>query len=361
MFNVIGLRTEEVRLHSAFLAELLNPQGSHGLSNMFLEAFLRRIELPDDYLDYSKVSQNNKERIIGPVTEKEGGRIDIIVEDGKHAIIIENKIYAEDQNNQLLRYYNYAKKTFQNGFILIYLTLDGHEPTRNSLGNKNFDTFCLSYDCDIVEWLEECILIAEQKSLVKSVIIQYKELIKQITYTDMDTNYKEKLLDTMLKVENVISVGEMLSVQNDWLNRIISKHIWEPLRIFATERGLNYGVDDEYGEGGFWINKNEWKHYGIFVWTDRKNDWYKMYVGISWFDSPKRKEKICKKDFHKLDCLKESPCDEWPYGWEYLRDDIMNWDWNITEKIVSGDVVDYIKGKFDEILQEIEGKEIKMP
>ena len=120
------------------------------------------------------------------------------------------------------------------------MTLDGHEPNKCSLGNKKFAFTCLSYSCEIVEWLEECILIANQKPLVKSVIIQYKDLLKQITHTDMDTNYSEQLLNTMLKPENVIAVGEMLSVQYDWLNRIISKYIWEPLRQFATERGLNH-------------------------------------------------------------------------------------------------------------------------
>ena len=138
VFNTIGLRTEEVRLHSAFLAELLNPQGTHGLSSLFLEAFFKRLGLSNDYLDVNKVSQDIKERSIGSVTDKEGGRIDIIIEDGKHAVLIENKIYAEDQKNQLLRYYNYGKDKYQDGFILIYLTLDGHEPNKCSLGNKKF-------------------------------------------------------------------------------------------------------------------------------------------------------------------------------------------------------------------------------
>ncbi len=364
VFNTIGLRTEEVRLHSAFLAELLNPQGTHGLSSLFLEAFLTRLGLPKDYLDVYKVSQDNKERFIGPITEEEGGRIDIIIEDGTHAVIIENKIYAEDQKNQLLRYYNYGKAKYQDGFILIYLTLDGHEPDEYSLGNKKFDFACLSYSCEIVEWLEECILIANQKPLVKSVIIQYKELVKQITHTDMDTNYSEQLLNTMLKPENIIAVGEMLSVQYDWLDRIINKYIWEPLKQFADERQMNFVIDSNYefgfGENGVWIYKKEWKHYGIFVWTDRKNDWYNMFIGVSDFGSPKRNERILKKNYLKLNCLKESPCDGWPYGWEYLRDDIMNWDYDITEKIVFGDVANYIIAKFDEILQEIEEKKIIM-
>ena len=364
VFNTIGLLTEEVRLHSAFLAELLNPQGTHGLSSLFLKAFLKRLGLPNNYLDVYKVSQDNKEKLIGPVTDKEGGRIDIIIEDGKHAVIIENKIYAEDQKNQLLRYYNYGKENYQDGFILIYLTLDGHEPNECSLGNKRFAFVCLSYSCEIVDWLDECILIANQKPLVKSVIIQYKELLKQITHTDMDTNYSEQLLNTMLKPENVIAVGEMLSVQNDWLYRIINQYIWEPLKRFADEKQMNFVIDINYefgfGENGVWIYKKEWKHYGIFVWTDRKNDWYNMYIGVSDFGSPKRNERISKKNYLKLKCLKEDPCDGWPYGWEYLRDDIMNWDYDITEKIVSGDVANYIKAKFNEILQEIEEKKIIM-
>ena len=40
IFNTIGLWSEEVRLHSAFIGELLNPNGSHGASFLFLKAFL---------------------------------------------------------------------------------------------------------------------------------------------------------------------------------------------------------------------------------------------------------------------------------------------------------------------------------
>lgn len=362
IFNTIGLRTEEVRLHSSFLAELMNPQGTHGLSNLFLEAFLKRLGLPKNYLNVYNVSLDNKERFIGPVTDKEGGRIDIIVEDGRHAIIIENKIYAEDQKNQLLRYYNYGKEKYQDGFKLIYLTLDGHEPNKCSLGNKRFDYVCLSYSREIDVWLVECILIANQKPLVKSIIIQYKELVKQITHTDMDAIYSEQLLNTMLKPENVIAVGEMFLVQNKWLDRIIRQYIWEPLKQFADEKQMIFMIDYEYGfvENGVWIHKKEWKHYGIFVCTYRKNDWYNMFIGITNFDALKRSEKILKKNYVKLDCLKEKPCDGWPYGWEYLRDDIMNWDYEITKKIVSGDIANYIKVKFNEILLEIEEKGIVM-
>ena len=90
IFNTIDLRYEEVRLHSAFIAELLNPRGSHGCSYLFLSSFLRMIGISEEYINPKRCSLDIKERVIGTVTATEGGRIDIIIEDGKHAIIIEN-------------------------------------------------------------------------------------------------------------------------------------------------------------------------------------------------------------------------------------------------------------------------------
>ena len=51
VFNTIGLRTEEVRLHSAFIAELLNPQGAHGLSNLAIMLQMQKGLLKKDISD----------------------------------------------------------------------------------------------------------------------------------------------------------------------------------------------------------------------------------------------------------------------------------------------------------------------
>ena len=67
---------------------------------------------------------------IGVKTEKSGGRVDIVLDDHKGCgVIIENKVDAGDQENQLLRYDNYAKKYFKKDYRLLYLTLDGHKPS----------------------------------------------------------------------------------------------------------------------------------------------------------------------------------------------------------------------------------------
>ena len=364
VFNTIGLRAEEVRLHSAFIAELMNPKGSHGLSYRFLQAFLEVIDLPNDYIDYHRCSQNIVERVIGPVTDKEGGRIDIIIEDGNHAVIIENKIYAGDQTNQMLRYNNYGRKNFPEGYKLVYLTLDGHYPDNCSLGCVKYPYITASYEKNIVEWLEKCYSIAERKPLVQSVIKQYCELVKQITNTDMDTKYRNDLMSVMLASENVVAVGEMLQLQEEWFGQILDTYIWKPLEEFAKQKKMLFDMECETGSGtGAWIYREEWKYYGVFVWTTSRKYWADMFVGVSWYNEPNRKSIILKKERHLLDCLDSfDPNDEeWPYGWEFLHDELRDWTYNITEKIVKGEVFDCIKKKFEEILSEIDELQLPMP
>ena len=43
IFNDLGFMSDEVHLHSMFLANLLNPKGSHGQRGKFLEAFLKML------------------------------------------------------------------------------------------------------------------------------------------------------------------------------------------------------------------------------------------------------------------------------------------------------------------------------
>ena len=177
----------------------------------------------------------------------------------------------------------------------------------------------------------------------------------------MDTKYREELLSIMLSPDNTIAVSEVLKLQNEWMSKIYDKYIWKPLEDYAKQMNMKFGKQCEYGEGGAWIYREEWKCYGVFVWTDRKNDWYNMYVGVSWYEEPKKGSTIYKKDYHKLNCLSESPCQGWPYGFEYLQNKIRNWDYNITEEIVQGIVLNYIKKKFEEMISEIDELQLKMP
>ena len=109
VFKILGLSTSEVRLHSAFLAELLNPNGEHGAGDKFLKIFIEEISHKSDgynnhdfVFDTLSVKEVKVEKDIGPVEDEHGGRIDICLEDEKGCyVIIENKIYAGDQSKQM--------------------------------------------------------------------------------------------------------------------------------------------------------------------------------------------------------------------------------------------------------------------
>lgn len=121
MFSILKLSREEVRLHSAFITELLNPRGTHGLKDKFLHSFLKTIDSKINF-DFTSIRVKN-EFFIGEINNKgdRGGRIDLIITDKmNNAIIIENKIGAKDQSKQLLRYHNYAKEE-KRQFQLLYL------------------------------------------------------------------------------------------------------------------------------------------------------------------------------------------------------------------------------------------------
>lgn len=350
IFNIIKLRTEEVRLHSALLAELLYPKGHHGVSSLFLKAFLRVIDEDEEFINCHHCSSNIKERYIGVKTKTEGGRIDIIIEDGNHAIIIENKIYAPDQDNQLLRYYNYGKTKFPNGFKLIYLTLHGSDPSCGSLGNKKFDYQTISYDNEIINWLEQCSELAKDKDNARIIINQYRDLVKKLTAKDMDEKYIAQLKEITLAPNNVKAVGEILKMQDVWISEIQEKYIWQPLRDYAESNAMKYGEDDN----SFWIYKQEWQYYGIII--DYDKGWY---IGISWYNNPNRTNRIHIKHQKKLSSLKEKPMPDWPYGWEYF--DICDWSYSNTDKIVDGHIFEEIKTKIEDLLTDIESQNLRIP
>lgn len=41
LFNILDRQTDEVKTHSAIIAELLDPKGSHGMGTEFLSLFLQ--------------------------------------------------------------------------------------------------------------------------------------------------------------------------------------------------------------------------------------------------------------------------------------------------------------------------------
>ena len=285
IFNDLGFMSDEVHLHSMFLANLLNPKGSHGQRGKFLEAFLKM--LPKSF---SAISADNLElditnasveveKYIGRQTDSEGGRIDIYLTDGKHSIIIENKIYAVDQYHQMLRYWNYGMSQkgddTEKSFVLIYLTLDGCSPSKESLGEylKENDIVCLSYKSDIRGWLDRCVELASRTPLVRETINQYISTIDILTNNVMEDN--KELLDILSKEENLDAIYDIANNKNIVVNRIINEVFIPKLRDLAESKGLTMGdnctenwMEESWAGASFYNPK--WKYLKLVFEFERR-------------------------------------------------------------------------------------------
>ena len=63
VFSVVGFWNEEVKFHSAIIAELLDPHGSHGAGDFYLKQFLNILERDDFPLDTTRVQPNSIRKI----------------------------------------------------------------------------------------------------------------------------------------------------------------------------------------------------------------------------------------------------------------------------------------------------------
>ena len=331
VFSALNMCSDEVRLHSRLLATLLNPKANHGLGNEFLKLFLIALGLPEDYITYCK--EQIVERPIGEVTETNGGRIDIILEDREHAVIIENKIYASDQPNQLLRYYNYGVKTFgENNFKLVYLTLYGSDPSPYSLGGGHFEFIKLSYAQDILKLLEDFVPTQPQKP-VHSTIEDYITIIKQLTDQDMDTEYQQSIINEAIDEKYIDATLELLQLTKQIGDALIEKYIIKKLIGFERHKDDN---------GALWRDLNE--SYAIVIKTDDRTYWRKVWIGIS----PKSGYE---QPLKKLDCFTDAPTKNYPYGWSWISDNANN-NWHNPAQypaIKKEEVLRWIENKISEI------------
>jgi len=273
IFRVIELTSEEVRLHSKFLAELLNPKGSHGQGNKFLDLFIQQFDIKNINSENVNVYV---EKHIGSKTDTTGGRIDILVEDDKkNTIIIENKIYADDQYKQLVRYHNYSNNN------IFYLNLYGIEPTKESSGelvlDKDFKV--ISYKNDIIDWLENCKKESASLPLLREGISHYINLIKYLTGQSNNSTMEKEIRDlialTPQNIKTAIKIAnstEDAKIKLQWI-------FWEKLRKKFESKGIllldekdSKTVTWQKVESFYTKTRNRDKFYGLWTKIYEKNN-----------------------------------------------------------------------------------------
>ena len=229
IFTALHKGHDEVRLHSRFISYLLSPNSGHGLEDLFAKIFIRDIlKIDENDFDLTKFLVIPNEFI-----KSEYKDIDILIinKTKRQAIIIENKIFADDSNRkgdekkydgydgQLERYYNTIKTGFdKNGneikdfkcniVFVYYLTMFEHkQPTDESIGKcdgksklKREHVKVIYYAKEIKKWLEEAVKqINNEKSVLIENLKQYINLINMLTNNDISIDERKKLRTEIAK------------------------------------------------------------------------------------------------------------------------------------------------------------------
>ncbi len=177
IYSLLNVERDEVMTHEETIYSIFQNQYNHEIKQKLFSAFMIAMDLEEKY--YYTEWDVEKEYFIGE------GRIDLFFHscDNTLAVIVELKIDAEDQENQLTRYYNFVKRNNYVDFEIVYLTLDGREPSEQSReGIPETYHICLrSFGEHIVKWLSACTDIFETHSIDSSLLKQYEILLKKIT------------------------------------------------------------------------------------------------------------------------------------------------------------------------------------
>ena len=290
MFRVCGVNHYE-NTHSAILTEFLNPKGTHGLKSKLLECFIKT--LGENFTINGFNCENA--RIYTEYSTPEG-RIDILIEDEKRkkAIIIENKIYANDQLDQLKRYDSYAEKTYQKGnYQILYLTLDGKEATEQS--GKGVSYLTISYEENIINWLEKCVAIASRFPIVRETIIQYINHLKELTHQDMNNKNKEEITEVLSKIEKLKAAKLIYQNYLASFDSIIKKYFNPKMEEFAKQEGLEYIYENsEELYVRFYLTNPLWQEK---CWIGFTFETYKYFYGL--YNNP-NKYKISDENRKKI-------------------------------------------------------------
>ncbi len=200
VFTVLNMETDEVNTHSRLLYEFLRPDGSHSMGDQFLRIFFQVVLKKDYPLDGSV--QVSREKIASAGGE-DLGRIDLLLEGSHFCYPIEVKIYAVDQDRQVERYMKYARSRKPDGAaIVFYLTLDGHSPSKESMGDCTQDSIVyLSFESEILEWLKQCGEIAWQAPSISAIIQQYISLLEKLTGAKQEDEF-------MMLIQNMIQSSQ---------------------------------------------------------------------------------------------------------------------------------------------------------
>ena len=276
IFTLFHGFSDEVNLHSNFIASLLDPNGDHYKGDLFLKLFLEMCGIDDFSIDTSMAT-----------VFKEFKHIDIYISDGKKHIILENKVYAKDQPTQIARYIETikgegAKKAKDEDIYVLYLHPDGKLPDDQSFGdyharllgeNSSIKFKVISYGKEILEWIDRCKNEVSNITDLNVFLSQYKDVIEMIydRYKRIDEMETAKFVEIFK--ENYTAVSEIANNYQEIRKKIIDEffeNVKENLEKDEAIKGT-YSIE---------LNSVAYRPLVIKNTTSQDEKWKKFYFTV---------------------------------------------------------------------------------
>ena len=244
------LRRDEMGV-SRIIADLLDPNASHGQGSTFLKEFAKKIgqgwiSLANDWKVRTEKQVNGQRRI------------DIYLESSDGIIGIENKPWAIDQKDQLIDYANYLKEHHER-WLLIYL--GNGEPSAESITKENRERLTLSGNlicCNFFElsnWLDDCAI--KTKALnVRVFVDEFNNFIRRNINGELDMSEEKEVLEEIRKSLSNISAAFHIS-------NAMSKLKQDLLQLLHDQ------LETKFSENGF-----------LLVWDNGMNSAWMKYTGF---------------------------------------------------------------------------------
>ena len=364
--------------NSDLLHYLLNIKRENlNFTKLFLEYLQNEKKLKFDF-DLNKINYKNikvdKEYYTTVKIEEEGieknGRIDILIHCNinnketkkSFAIIIENKINADDQDKQLERYYKYISKTkgYGNNVYVIYLTPIIKPPREYSFSEKYIKKvggkFKNITHGDIGRWLENILKNKEYNFLHKNNFRLLKSALIQIIYNEKsisgeneegdmtETEIKKVLKENLFKdIKTIEKADEYIEMFDKVKNLLVKQKI--QILIEFTKKINEYIKAKGYKEGKDYtlltdeeiINKTEAgaeAHHIDFIKDNIKlslenNSNIEYYYGISYNGKDKKTINKIKNIIQTI--KKDMNIDKFTYEYEHEEGDIYWIFWHYIE------------------------------
>ena len=270
--NILGCATDEVKnsslLHNILKIKFKYENKEINFAKDFSEYIIKE-KLKNDSVSINSMAEAYNEFYASSETWR---RIDLFIHSDNFEIIIENKIWAGDQENQLKDYYNNRVNENKNNneikynIFIVYLTRNRDKPSEFSIDREliadleNKNKICYLSHEDIAEWIKNDILnkyqfLKDEKfQLIYSALIQIAYNEKYISKKTEENKMEQKIIEEYINFDLLLKDANDLDKKVNELNKsielfenakklIADKKSEIILENESIKNGIKYSVD----------------------------------------------------------------------------------------------------------------------